>query len=327
MAIDENKLSLMKEDATRVFGRPVEHFLCPILLKDELGSLGLMNGHILPQAVKKASRRTIIQRGDVDSYFGAKLETHLINLVNAPDYTWREFCQRSQIKAVSPDERKLEARDFAGGSNPPFAQFQIPNPGNDGGVIANVFVKENFPGPVPKMDFEFTIMASDSLLVGAFLKAAHLTMFYMFGYSWINSCPGDLIRRKLADFVIHEADHTTAPKYFNEFRNCFKFIKTTGFEGDEDTLTTNRVIIHCASAEVPGDVFGISCIFKLNDMTSAVMIPYCSGPEHLNFGHALSRYKSQLAYPDTSQTIHVADVTKNGLEILPVAMRIGKPGE
>jgi hypothetical protein len=64
-----NDLEQYRQDFFRTTGRPFKHFFCPILQEDSVGT-GLMDGHILPQAVKSASRRTVLQRKDVDIILG-----------------------------------------------------------------------------------------------------------------------------------------------------------------------------------------------------------------------------------------------------------------
>jgi hypothetical protein len=317
MAIDEAQLQWLRQDHARVYGKPFSHFFCPILLEDSLGPRGLMDGHILPDAVVNASRKKVIQRADVDNYFGSKLETDLIQHVNAPLYTFPEFKKRAEIHAVSPDETKWPAQVFAGKSNPPFPKFEIPLPDETSDVLAKVFVKEQLPDPLPKMDFDFTIVSNKSLIVGALLKAAYLSMFRLIGYEYVKSCAGNSVRCKLAAFFKDGADVTTAPTYFHEFRNCYKIFKDDLFENGENTLTAGWLLFHVAPKEVPGDLFGVSCVFKMNELFYAVMIPLCNAPEHLNYLPAFLRYRQQVFYPDTPQTMYLGRHTGTAIEVYP----------
>ena len=74
MAIDQAELERLRDDCRRITGRPFVHFLCPITLEDSVGKRGLVDGHILNEAIVGASRATVIQRGDVDSYYGSTRE-------------------------------------------------------------------------------------------------------------------------------------------------------------------------------------------------------------------------------------------------------------
>src|SRR4051812_49196279 len=72
-------------------GASFRQFFCPVLHEDGLGERGLMEGHVLPQGLKVASRATVIQRADVDNYFGETIEPDLIKWLNLPKVSLKQL--------------------------------------------------------------------------------------------------------------------------------------------------------------------------------------------------------------------------------------------
>ena len=89
MAIDENELAGLLADCRGCSGRTVTRFLCPILL-EETDTIELIVGHILPQALQDASKATVIQRGDVDNFYGHTVEHVLVEFLNSVKFTKAE---------------------------------------------------------------------------------------------------------------------------------------------------------------------------------------------------------------------------------------------
>src|SRR2546429_236557 len=69
----ERQRSFLREDCTRVIGRPFKDFLCPILLTDE--PVPLCMGHIINKACPNSFGGRIVQRADLDSFYGALAES------------------------------------------------------------------------------------------------------------------------------------------------------------------------------------------------------------------------------------------------------------
>src|SRR5690349_6123399 len=88
-------------DFRRTTGKSPKRFVCPITLKDSEGVL--CNGHILNAALVSASRATVIQRADVDNYFGHTIEPEAVKwlnwAVNSPEDLIR---QAKQLTITGP---------------------------------------------------------------------------------------------------------------------------------------------------------------------------------------------------------------------------------
>ena len=63
-----------KADFAQLGDGPPTHFQCPILLKDE--AVELCMGHVVNKAIPNCCRKTVLQRKDIDGFYGSLLERH-----------------------------------------------------------------------------------------------------------------------------------------------------------------------------------------------------------------------------------------------------------
>jgi len=77
----ERQLTRLREDYRALYGAPFTHFYCPILCKDEETELCL--GHIVNEAIPNSRRTTVVQRSDVDRFYGAAFEADFTALLAA----------------------------------------------------------------------------------------------------------------------------------------------------------------------------------------------------------------------------------------------------
>ena len=81
MSVSKEKLLAHLDDYFRVTDRKTDQFVCPITLR-ECNEHELIEGHILNEALKKASRRRIIQFGEIDHFYGTRFESGLVRFLN-----------------------------------------------------------------------------------------------------------------------------------------------------------------------------------------------------------------------------------------------------
>lgn len=125
MAINDAELRWFQENYREVTGRPSPGFYCPIL--NEFRDVAeLMDGHVLPEAIKSASRATVIQVGSVDSYFGGTIEDDLSKFLNLPLYDIAELLGRAKNLTLT-GAGGLTAETFPASpkSSPPFPKFSL----------------------------------------------------------------------------------------------------------------------------------------------------------------------------------------------------------
>jgi hypothetical protein len=81
-------LAVLQADYTRVNGSPFQHFFCPILHRDELTELCM--GHIVSQKLPNYCRARVVQRKDVDGFYGEVVEPEFATLIQARSGTLKD---------------------------------------------------------------------------------------------------------------------------------------------------------------------------------------------------------------------------------------------
>jgi hypothetical protein len=97
----EHNLTTLREDYARIIGRPFENYFCPILLEDE--RVRLCMGHIINEACPNSFRGRVVQREDVDNFFGSSFEADFTGTVQAKSMSLREALDNPQMsKKLQP---------------------------------------------------------------------------------------------------------------------------------------------------------------------------------------------------------------------------------
>ena len=67
------QLARLRADYLEVEKKPLKRFYCPIIGQDDENA-DLCLGHVIHQKIPNSSRKTIVQRKDVDGFYGRLLE-------------------------------------------------------------------------------------------------------------------------------------------------------------------------------------------------------------------------------------------------------------
>jgi len=97
MSIDPRELKRHLADLGAL-GYPSEQFICPITLQS-VPTEALMDGHILNEAFKEASRKTVIQFKDVDDHYGETVEPFLAWVLSFTHYVVMPASDRTLASA------------------------------------------------------------------------------------------------------------------------------------------------------------------------------------------------------------------------------------
>src|SRR5882724_3720531 len=90
----EHNLNAMREDYARVVSKAFEHFFCPTLLEDK--PVPLCMGHIINEACPNSFRGRVVQRADVDRFYGWAFES--------------DFTGNVQARSMSPRDALLDLK-------------------------------------------------------------------------------------------------------------------------------------------------------------------------------------------------------------------------
>ena len=91
----DRQLEILREDYARVEQQPFQHFYCPILCKDEKAELCL--GHVVPNSIPNSCRARIVQRKDVDGFFGTVVEADFAALIQVQTGGLKEVFSNSSL--------------------------------------------------------------------------------------------------------------------------------------------------------------------------------------------------------------------------------------
>src|SRR6185312_10314941 len=72
-------LPFVQADYTAETNETFEHFFCPLLMRDE--PVELCMGHVIPQCLPHTMRTRVVQRKDIDNFYGAHAEADFCTLV------------------------------------------------------------------------------------------------------------------------------------------------------------------------------------------------------------------------------------------------------
>jgi hypothetical protein len=271
MTPTDEQVQILRRDFQKVTGHTFKTFYCPIMHEDR-ADVELMEGHILPQAVKIASRATVVQRKDMDNYFGTSIEPDMIAFVNLPEFTMSEAIDRVQgLQLVHPDGRMADAFFASPKSNPPFPQVHLKDPD---GAEFSVFVKPNSNGlPVGnQFALQGTFVTVSAAVAGAFVKAGYLALFRLLGYEWVFTEAGRIVADALRRFVADKGTAQNARSFFARFVDPVHIFPPRYFS--MNTLQNARILFHFDNDGREGkQLWGMSPLFHINNYTFIVTLP------------------------------------------------------
>jgi hypothetical protein len=224
------RLDELRQDFACVVGQPFSHFFCPILFVDE--SAELCEAHIVNKAFDGVSRRWTLQRKDVDSFFGTVFEASFVDLqFNKPGMVYETLIQPNMHSRFRPkiiiNGSEVEHFVAKGPIPKEFAElhFELDQ------RTVRLGLKMPKKNLALKSDFDLQFEVSRDLRVPAVisaLKAAHLTMFELLGYSYALSTGGEWLGRLLGTFYMENVGREkkdvlhNAESYFRPFSSMVR---------------------------------------------------------------------------------------------------------
>lgn len=280
-------------DYTKCTGDRTKSFFCPILLEESPG-VELIDGHVLPQSIRTASRATVLQRKDVDNSFGHVVEAELVGFLNSVTYTKAEFLEWAKgVCIVSESVGPLPLFIPSPKSSPPFPKIGIRD--SKGQPIASPHVKgtlDDLGGSSGTAEVRGTMSFHKPSIDAAMLKAGHLALFKVAGYQWALSAAGRFVSEPLRRLVQSSGMRADVESVFADFGSAFHVILSPTFPFD--TISDSKVILH-DKLDDPNhvDPFAISCVFKANDHLLCVTLPFAT--DDADFPRRLDDYRQLLA--------------------------------
>lgn len=274
-------LPAMKADYEQVTGKPFQEFFCPIAWKDEPAELCM--GHIVSQKIRNSSRARVVQRKDVDGFFGQTVEPDFTSLVNARSKTPQEVILDSTLR------KQLKPRLIVGGMELRYKLFtgQIVPPGHSVIVLQTKDGKEEL-FLIEKTYEEMLELQTKDWKIGfdgdcriaalaTLIKAAYLTLFRMIGYPFALSPGGihvgyDILGGFYRANCGKKAKEIRAEMlaYFRPYVHMVRPMHECAPNAPRGTVE-DHVTIACAS--INGKHFGNIIFVRTNTIVHSVLMP------------------------------------------------------
>ncbi len=236
-----------------------------------------MNGHILNDALKEASRKTVIQFGDVDHYYGTTLERFLVDYLNAPTWTDEELIDKAGKNTYVVTDGGKNFPTFAVHPThvPKVAKlFPAVNITDSNGSVFQRFIKAEPHELTPNVQLEAKLFFNEPAALGGFMKSAYLTMFHHTGYRYVESLNANFLRLVLLKFYSEGGTKETAGNYFSHLKGAVNIVLNDDKLGATfDSVVHKRFLFHYYKPHDYELLFGVSCLFKINGRTFFVTIP------------------------------------------------------
>jgi hypothetical protein len=284
----DKRLEFHRRDFAAANGRPFTHFFCPILGSDEpsLEPTRLIKGHIMNKAVVGAPGAWVVQRSDVDNFYGSHFEAEF-ELIQ-----YRDRITPFEVLSDKTLSKKFGPRILVDGKEVPHRS----QPSSQAHRFGRVVLGE---GPSPstieirmspeglaanaKANWEF-VMIKDLRIptLVSLIKAAHLVLFYLLGYRYVTSAAGLLVGRDMLGQFFRmnlgrprKEVQSSAHVFFREFAHVFRPLLhvDVGYRG---TLS-DRMMLVCHSTS--GGMWAKIILTKVGDQMHAVMIPIFTSAE------------------------------------------------
>ena len=293
------RLEHHRADHANVTGQPFEHFFCPILFIDE--DVELMRGHVINEGFRGSPGIWAVQRKDVDNFFGAFFESDYLlsqRMVGkrALDFFFDKVLFRLARPEIYFERRKLHyflrfGNDRTKPAPNGFLTLDITHKGQEVQLcIRNDGLSET--PSVQRLDF-ITIKDLRLPAFVSLLKAAHLSMFSLFGYRYVYSDAGKFIGQDLLGAFYNANKHIEDKLQIQE--NALAFFRPYRFvvaplAANRTILggsITDRIFELCAgSASL---AWGLIVYVKTADIVSAVMLPMPDDPAAIDVYRAFMR--------------------------------------
>ena len=278
------RVNQRKREFAQLTGTQVGSFFCPILHVDE--DVELCRGHVVNQAFSQSDKTWVVQRQDVDSFYGSYFEADFIHIEQKEEET--------PFTALLDKERGrvLDARLFANGKEIPHYFTAGRMPEGFTGIRLESDDKTLFMGlnvdsaelrnlSEAKLEVRLDGDLRLSALV-ALLKAGYLTLFSFLGYRYALSFDGWLMgplllgrfflenRGKSKSVIqVNAKEHFTLAAHL--VRPALEY--PADFEG---TVSDRKMLLCMGEGGIP---WAIIVFVRASKQMNAVMLPFTESAE------------------------------------------------
>lgn len=295
-----DRVELLKANYYRSTGRAFKHFVCPILLVDEL--VELMDGHIIP-ANQGICNEWVPQREDVDSFYGSVAEADFKIAADIIDGS----LSFSDLLINRPSRAPKPQLQVAGKN----VDYYFPKSGAEpvlGHTVGKLHVGADQRDIAFKIsdtelfsqdEREFKVVIDHDALpevTATVLKAAYLTLFAIEGYHCTMTAAGQLLSHILREPIVSGRGkrpgqlRVDVRKHFSKYSNMIRPVirhDSAPFRGS----VIDRRFFACLGAS--GRVFAVGVLVPMKSDFFCVFLPTDQDPQ-------LTTYTGFLNHPPPS---------------------------
>lgn len=302
-----NQLDYLRRDYTDCQGTSFQYFFCPMLHKDE--DVELCMGHVVNDKIPNSSGIRVVQRRDVDGFYGRAFESDFVTLLeawaaNLKDAVFDERLSKKIKPRITVDGEECPHYLYRGTEVPSdHTGIELAHP--DGDVVKLVLKKkpDEFKAEhsrrwqiVVERDCRVTALVS-------LIKAGYLTFFQLLGYRYALSLAGSEIGHDILGkfFSLHggksvDAARSEAREWFRPYVNLIRPIER--FSGAAPRGTIEDKVAMACFGEYSAKAFGLIVCVRTNSTYQAVLMPI------FNDGNTAAAYHHFLTSKD--ETLRVS---------------------
>lgn len=275
----QSKLEILRADYHRVTGYSFSHFFCPVLFQDE--NTSLCKAHIINHAFPNSSRKWTVQRKDVDVFYGSNFEADFFQIqYREAGSVSHAITNKNLNKNLNPkitvDGRLIDYFISQGEIPKQFTPVLFENEDGQSVLLGLKITPEEF---VLLQEHKWDVEVSKDIRVSALvslIKAAHLTLFELIGYSYALSAGGYFVGWEILGMFFSQNHNRSkseilanALPYFREFANMVRPFQSLNFDL-KGTISDGLLFICKDSNELP---WAFVVLIKTSLSFHAVLIP------------------------------------------------------
>lgn len=256
-----------------------DYFYCPILFRDEPAAL--CKGHIINQGITSSNRMWVVQRQDIDNFYGSLVESEFTTIINAGHITVERVLADPNLRKRIPWSVSVDGVSYP--------HYEVGNHVSQshstisfGEGTGALKIALKIPGKELPARARLEIVVDRDYVpeaIASLIKSAHLTMFRIFGYQYVFSAAGQSTAQILRKFYQDNKDEPrnvqirAMRRYFNDCAGML--IPLAGYSDEfvRGSIDDKRFLI-CVGAS--GRFFSLGVLVRTAKQMSIVFLP----PDH-----------------------------------------------
>lgn len=282
----KKQLDHFQREFTQINGHPFKHFHCPILQVDEPVDFCL--GHVVNDKIPGASQIRVIQRKDVDNWYGTHFEADLVAFHKARSAEISKILADTTIinklnPTISVEGEPVQHHIYNGNLSPKHTQLKMQS-GNDVPVTLVLKMPPQEVDALIEKRWRIDIHGDFRICnVVSMIKAAYLTLFQMLGYSYSNTAAGwNVGKHMLGKFYLENLNRTrpdiqnAAKSFFSPYFAMVRPMKIVEGIPPKGTCEDGAAMIAFGSSGRP---YGLLVLVRTGKTFNAVLMPAFLHPD------------------------------------------------